>query len=78
MTTLTPRQILEHIYSVQLRPEHSSAHHGVWHKIEMSEEAKEWLSNIDETDYIVVRRDEQPEVLFKDEIRATQFKLAFG
>ena len=77
--SLTPKQILEHKYSVRLRAEHSKTKSvGSWLKTEMSQEAKDWLENIDEADYLVVSRDSTSEVLFKDEVRATMFKLAFG
>ncbi len=79
MSTMTPEEILAHKYSVPLRSEHSKTKFVGWHKVEMSEEAKEWLENIDESDYLVIQRsDDTPLVMFKDEIRATQFKLAFG
>lgn len=75
---MTPKEILEYKYSVQLRTEHSKTKSVGWLKTEMSHEARDWLENIDEVDYLVVRRGLTPEVLFKDEVRATMFKLAFG
>lgn len=76
--SLSPSQLLEHKFPVEIRSEFYHTKLVPWHKLVFTEEVTEWLDEMDQEDYILVRRAEQPQVLFKDEIMAVRFKLAFG
>lgn len=76
--SLTPKELLEHKFPVDIRPEFYHTKLAPWHKLVFTEEVTDWLEEMDQEGYVLVRREEQPQVLFKDEIMAVRFKLAFG